>query len=154
MRQHERRDVCMLTIRATTQSIYRAFLSEEAILRWLPPKGAHGALDRFEPYEGGRFRLTLTFDSAAGKSSAQTDVVEGRFIRLEADRQVVMAVAFMSDDPAYAGTMTMSWQLEAVPHGTCVTFEAAHVPVGISQEDHEAGMRSSLENLAAWMEGQ
>lgn len=30
---------------------------------------------------------------------------------------------------------------------------AEHVPTGISAEDHAAGMRSSLEKLAAYLEG-
>lgn len=139
-------------IKAPAETIYRAFLSRDAMSCWLPPAGATGVIDVFEPHEGGRFRLTLTFETAPGKSSANTDVVSGRFVELLPGRRVVMAVDFDSDDPAFAGTMTMTWELAALPDGTRVTTMAEHVPVGISQADHEAGMRSTLANLAAFVE--
>ena len=67
-------------------------------------------------------------------------------------RGVVQAVDFVSDDPAYAGTMTMTWAVTAVPGGTRVDFTADDVPDGISAEDHAAGLASSLANLAAYLE--
>jgi hypothetical protein len=61
-------------------------------------------------------------------------------------------VDFVSDDPAYAGTMTMTWQVTAVEAGTRVDIVAQDVPDGISPEDHAAGLASSLTNLAAYVE--
>ena len=66
--------------------------------------------------------------------------------------RVVQAVDFESDDPAFAGTMTMTWAVQASDHGTLVEFIADDVPVGISAEDHAAGMTSSLEQLAGYLE--
>ncbi len=139
-------------IKASAETIYRAFLSRDAMAHWLPPAGATGVIDVFEPQEGGRFRLTLVFETARGKSSDHTDVVAGRFVELVPRRRMVMAVDFDSDDPAFAGTMTMTWELAALPEGTRVSVIAEHVPAGISQADHEAGMRSTLDNLAAFVE--
>lgn len=139
-------------IKASAETIYRAFLSRDAMASWLPPAGARGVIEVFEPREGGRFRLVLVFEAAQGKSSDNTDVVAGRFVELVPDRLMVMAVDFDSDDPAFAGTMTMTWELAALPDGTRVTITAEHVPVGISQADHETGMRSTLDNLAAFVE--
>jgi hypothetical protein len=64
----------------------------------------------------------------------------------------VQAVDFVSDDPAFAGTMTMTW--DVVPDGdaTRVVITAADVPAGISPEDHTVGMQSSLANLAGFLE--
>ncbi len=64
----------------------------------------------------------------------------------------MQAVDFVSDDPAYAGTMTMTWELSAVDAGTRVEVRADDVPDGISAEDHAAGLASSLTNLAAYLE--
>jgi Activator of Hsp90 ATPase homolog 1-like protein len=64
----------------------------------------------------------------------------------------VQAVGFVSDDPAYAGTMTMTWQVNAVSAGTRVDIVAEDVPDGISAADHAAGLSSSLANLAAYAE--
>lgn len=54
-------------------------------------------------------------------------------------------------DPALAGTMTMTWSLRDEPGGVRVTVEASDVPDGIGRADHEAGLRSTLEQLAAYV---
>jgi hypothetical protein len=66
--------------------------------------------------------------------------------------RVVQAVDFASDDPAYAGTMTMTWAVRATDGGTLVEVVAEGVPDGISAEDHAAGMASSLDQLRAHVE--
>ncbi len=48
--------------------------------------------------------------------------------------------------------MTMTWNLAAVPEGTKVAILCENVPEGIRQEDHDAGLRSTLENLAPYTE--
>jgi hypothetical protein len=65
----------------------------------------------------------------------------------------VQAVDFVSDDPAYAGTMTMTWAVAAVDGGTRVDIIARNVPDGIAAADHAAGLASSLLNLAEYLEG-
>ena len=64
----------------------------------------------------------------------------------------MQAVDFVSDDPAYAGTMTMTWEVTAADAGTRVDIRADDVPDGISVEDHAAGLAASLANLAAHLE--
>lgn len=61
----------------------------------------------------------------------------------------VRAADFESDDPAFAGTMTMTWTVEAVDGRIRVDITAADVPSGISEADHADALRSSLANLAA-----
>ena len=68
-------------------------------------------------------------------------------------QRVVQLVRFRSDDPAFAGTMRMVWDLEPAEGGTRVIFLAEDVPPGISKEDHDAGLRSSLENLKVYVMG-
>jgi uncharacterized protein YndB with AHSA1/START domain len=58
---------------------------------------------------------------------------------------------FVSDDPQFAGTMTMTWRLADVVGGTLVTVTATDVPPGIPAEDHQKGMDSSLANLARYL---
>ncbi len=58
-------------------------------------------------------------------------------------------VVFAADDPAFAGTMTMTWTVEPAPDGALVTVRATDVPSGISPQDHAAGMASSLAHLDA-----
>jgi len=71
--------------------------------------------------------------------------------RLIAGERIVQTVEFESGDPAFAGTMVMTWSLEAVPGGTGVAVRAVNVPSGIAVKDHEAGLASSLANLARFI---
>jgi len=150
-----RTDIGSRVIHATPQAIYNAFIDPDAQARWLPPTGMTGKFDRFEPWPGGHYRLTLTFTgehATAGKSSADVDTVEGRLVELIPGERIVQTADFESGDPAYAGTMTMIWSLRAVPEGTEVTITASDVPAGISAEDHAQGLASTLFNLADFLE--
>jgi uncharacterized protein YndB with AHSA1/START domain len=99
--------------------------------------------------------MVLTYEDASagtGKAGADSDIVEARFVDVEPNMRVVQAVDFISDDPAFAGTMAMTWELSVEHGGTRVEIRADDVPTGISPEDHAAGMQSSLANLAAFLE--
>lgn len=99
--------------------------------------------------------MILTYDDASaapGKATSDSDVVEARFVDIVPGVRVVQSVDFVSDDPAYGDTMTMTWEVSAVDNGTRVEIRADDVPVGIRAEDHAAGLASSLANLAAYLE--
>jgi uncharacterized protein YndB with AHSA1/START domain len=143
-------------IAAPYEQVYAALVDPEALTAWLPPGGMSGTFERFDPRPGGSYRMVLTYADASvsrGKATAATDIVEARFIDLVPDVRVVQAVDFVSDDPAYAGTMTMTWEVIAVDGGTRVDITADDVPDGISAEDHAAGMASSLVKLAEYLRG-
>jgi uncharacterized protein YndB with AHSA1/START domain len=148
----DRRHTAFRLIKATTDVIYDAFVRPENLVLWLPPDGARGEIEHFDPLQGGRFRIILTFSAAAGKSSRHSDVVEGRFLQLLPGKRIVQEVQFASDRPEFAGTMTMDWSLSPATGGTIVTIIAVDVPVGISRADHERGMASTLDNLARFVE--
>jgi len=115
-----------------------------------------GAIERFDARPGGSYRMVLTYPDASGrrgKSTPDTDIVEARFLELVPGVRVVYAVDFVADDPAYGGTMTMTWEVTAADGGTRVGITAENVPDVVSAEDHVAGMTSSLLQLAAYLEG-
>ena len=87
-----------------------------------------------------------------GKTTADSDIVEARFIDIVPGVRVVQAVTFVADDPDLAGTMTMTWEVTATDDGTRVDIRADQVPAGISAEDHAAGLASSLANLAVYVQ--
>ena len=121
---------------------------------WLPPRGMTARFERFDPTPGGSYRLVLTYvdpADARGKSSADSDIVEARYVDIVPDDRVVQAVDFVSDDPAFAGTMTMTWAVQTVDGGTRVEITADDVPDGISADDHATGLASSLENLDTYV---
>jgi uncharacterized protein YndB with AHSA1/START domain len=150
-----RTDSASRVIDASCEQVYAALVDPEALASWLPPAGMTGHIEEFDPRPGGRFRMVLTYtdpSAAEGKSTADADIVEARFIELVPDARVAFAVDFVSDDPAYSGSMTMTWTLHPVDTGTRVDITAGNVPDGVSAEDHAAGMGSSLANLAARLE--
>jgi len=61
-------------------------------------------------------------------------------IRLRPNERIVQLVEFDSDDPAFAGEMTMTWTFAAHEDGTLVEVAATGVPAGISPEDHHERM--------------
>jgi uncharacterized protein YndB with AHSA1/START domain len=151
-----RTDRASLDIDAPPSRTFDAFVNRAALEIWLPPDGMSAAFERFDPRPGGSYRLILTYEHAPGssaKSTADTDIVEARFVEIVQDERVVQEVDFVSDDPAFAGTMVMTWAVHPSDSATRVEFIAEHVPDGISAEDHAAGMASSLKNLAAYLEG-
>lgn len=147
-------DTASRVIHASPDAVYRAWLDPQALIAWLPPAGMTGRVDRFEPHADGAYVLTLTYDDAtiSGKAGANTDVVHGKFTLLIPDRLIEQQVVFASPDPAFAGTMTMTWTLTATDDGTEVTVTCTDVPEGIGADDHLAGIGSTLENLAAHLE--
>jgi uncharacterized protein YndB with AHSA1/START domain len=151
-----RTDEASRVIGATPARVYAALVDPDALTRWLPPDGMTGRFEHFDLRPGGSYRLILTYPEdaqARGKATPGTDVVDARFVDVVPGVRVVQAVDFVSDDPAFAGTMTMTWEVTAVDGGTRVDITAAGVPDGISAEDHAAGLESSLANLASYLHG-
>ncbi|WP_150267480.1 SRPBCC family protein [Paenibacillus tepidiphilus] len=151
----KRTDKATRIIQATPQQIYKALVDPAALAVWLPPKGMKGEMLEFDARVGGFYRMALTYlemdASTQGKTTEDTDVVEGKFLEFSPDQRVVQLIEFESDDPAYAGEMTMTWSLAAVAEGTAVTILCENVPEGIRKEDHDEGLRSSLENLSDYI---
>jgi uncharacterized protein YndB with AHSA1/START domain len=150
-----RTDTASHVLEAEPERVYAALVDADALLAWLPPAGMTARFDRFDGRPGGGYRMVLTYadaSAAPGKATADSDLVEARFVDMVPGMQVVQAVDFVSDDPRYSGTMTMTWELSRAEAGTRIEIRAEDVPDGISADDHAAGLRSSLENLAAYLE--
>src|SRR5690606_11983193 len=104
----------------------------------------------FDFRAGGVYRMRLTYSALAegrGKTSADSDEVEVRLVRIEPGQRIVQEVDFASDDPSFTGTMRMTWIFEPADGGTLVTVRAEDVPDGIRPDDHQAGLQLSLANL-------
>ena len=150
-----RTDAASRVIAAPPAQVYAALVDRDALEAWLPPDGMTARFERFDPRPEGSYRLVLTYSDASrasGKATAASDIVEARYVDLVRDVRVVQAVDFESDDSAFAGTMTMTWEISAVDRGTRVDITADDVPDGISAEDHATGLASSLANLAEYVE--
>lgn len=142
-------------ISASPQAVYRAFVEPGAMERWLPPGDMFGEMLKFDFREGGSYRMRLTYaaqEQGRGKTSADSDEVEVRLTRIEDGRRIEQEVTFQSSDPSFSGVMRMIWTFDPRDEGTLVTIRAENVPGGIRVEDHDAGLHSSLEKLAKFVE--
>lgn len=149
-----RTDTASRVIPVPRERVFAALTDCNALEAWLPPAGMTGRFEHFDFRQGGSYRLVLTYadaDGARGKATSDTDVVEARLVDVVVNERVVQEVDFVSDQPEYAGTMAMTWQMTAVASGTNVEIRADDVPDGISEEDHAVGMASSLAKLAEYL---
>ena len=150
-----RTDSAARVIHADVHRVFAALVDAEALVAWLPPNGMTGRFEHFDARPGGSYRLVLSYaDQAAGagKTTPESDVVEVRFVEIVPDVRVSQAINFVSGDPAFTGTMKMTWELSADEDRTRVTVRADDVPPGISPEEHEVGLNSSLAQLEAFLD--
>src|SRR5437588_10704040 len=128
-----RTDTASRVIAAPIERVYSALVDPEALVVWLPPNGMTGRFERFDARPGGSYRMVLTYadaSTARGKATADSDIVEARFVDLVPGVRVVQAVDFVSDEPGYAGTMVMTWEVTPLDDGTRVALRADTDPVG------------------------
>lgn len=152
----KRTDTASRVIAASPQALYRAFVDPAAIASWRPPQGMKAEIHTFDPREGGGYRMSFLYTEpdpeVQGKTSDHADTFEGRFVGLIPGERIVEEIDFVSDDPAFRGTMTITTTFRPVSAGTEVTVVCEDVPEGIGESDHKAGIASSLANLAAFVE--
>jgi uncharacterized protein YndB with AHSA1/START domain len=136
------------------EKVYAALVDPEALTAWLTPAGMTANFEQCDFRPGGSYRMVLTYtdpSASRGKTTTDSDIAQARFLDIVPGVRIVQAVDFVSDDPAYAGTMTMTWEVTAVDEGTRVDVTADDVPDGISAEDHASGLTSTLVNLADYL---
>src|SRR5690242_10672727 len=83
-------------LKAARAEVYRALVDPQAVAAWMVPNEMTSQVHLFEAREGGRFRISLTYDqpTGAGKTTAHTDTYHGQFVRLVPDEQVVEVMEF------------------------------------------------------------
>lgn len=149
-------DTASRLISATPEAIYRAFAEPGSMERWIPPSDMNGTMLHFDFREGGSYSMRLTYkepQQGRGKSSEDADEAAVRLTKVIDGRRIEQEVVFESNDPKFAGTMRMIWTFQFVDDGTTLVKVCAEdVPKGIRPEDHEAGLSSSLKNLADFVE--
>lgn len=135
-------------VAADPARVFAAFTDPDDLVAWLPPTGMTGRFEHTDIRPGGSYRMVLRYDEPGhGKTTVDSDIVEVRIVDLVPGVRLVQAVDFDASDPAFAGTMTMTWSVAPHPDGSLVEIRADDVPPGITAADHEAGISASLDNL-------
>ena len=141
-------------IRASRESVYRALVDADAVAAWRAPEGMSAVVHSFDARVGGRFRVSLTYESPTGKgkTEARTDTYHGLFIELVPNQRVVEEFEFETSDPDFAGVMRITTTLVDARGGTDLVIVHDGIPPGVSVEDNEIGTEMALDKLAALVE--
>ena len=143
-------------IKATQETLYRAFTNPAALAAWLAPGEMTGKVHSFDLRVGGGYQMSLFYPQSEkesrGKTTEKEDRFTARFTELTPYKKIVQMITFDSSDPAFSGEMIMEVTFEAKDQGTKVTILFRNIPPGIRPEDNEAGTQSTLEKLARYVE--
>jgi uncharacterized protein YndB with AHSA1/START domain len=141
-------------LRAPRARVYALLLDPTALPRWKVPDGMSLDVHEWEPREGGRIRVSLTYQDAsgAGKSTPHTDTYHGQFVHLVPNELIVERDEFETDDPAFRGAMTITFALTDAKDGTELVATHDGVPVGVRLADNELGWRMALDKLEALLQ--
>lgn len=141
-------------LKAPRERVYQVLLDPERIAKWRVPTGMTAVVHEFEPHEGGRVRISLSYNvpTTAGKTTPQMDTYHGRFLKLVPNTQVVETSEFETADPELQGVMTSTITLTGTEGGTRVDVIHEGLPNGLSPEDNAQGWREALDKLAVLVE--
>lgn len=128
-------------LRAKPERVYRAFLTPEAMAKWLPPHGFTCTVHEMNAVVGGTFRMSFT-----NFSSGNSHSFGGEYIELVPSERIAYTDRF--DDPNLPGVMRTIVTLKAVSCGTDITIVQEGVPDAIPVEMCYLGWQESLGQLA------
>jgi uncharacterized protein YndB with AHSA1/START domain len=132
-------------LRSPPDRVYRAFLTPEALCRWLPPYGFTCTVHQLDARVGGTHRMSFTnFSTGNGHAFG------GEYRELMPNEKIVYTDKF--DDPNLGGEMRTSVTLRAVSCGTEINIVQEGIPAVIPTEMCYLGWQESLEQLAKLVE--
>ena len=132
-------------LRARPEKIYRAFLDQEALARWLPPNGFTCTVEKLDAQVGGTFRMAFR-NFSTGNSHA----FGGRYLALTPGEHIRYTDQF--DDPNLPGEMVTTVTLREVACGAELSIVQEGIPEAIPTEFCYLGWQESLEHLARLVE--
>ena len=134
-------------LRAAPEKIYRAFLNEEAMAKWLPPNGFTAKVHHMDAKVGGRYKMSFT-NFTTGKSHS----FGGTYVDLTPNERIRYTDKF--DDPNMPGEIQTTITLKKVSCGTEVSIVQEGVPDAIPAEACYLGWQESLILLAKLVEAE
>ena len=132
-------------LRAPPSRVYRAFLSADAMAKWIPPNGFTGTVHHMDARVGGTFRMSFT-NFTTGKSHA----FGGEYLELVPDKSLRYTDKF--EDPNLPGIIQVTVSLKAVSCGTDLNIVQEGIPEVIPVEMCYLGWQESLAALAKLVE--
>lgn len=134
-------------LRAKPERVYKAFLDDDARVKWLPPNGFTAKVHHSDPRVGGGYKMSFT-NFTTGKSHS----FGGTYIELVPNEKIRYSDKF--DDPNLPGEMQVTITLKKVMCGTELNIEQAGIPDMIPPEMCYLGWQESLTLLALLVEAE
>jgi uncharacterized protein YndB with AHSA1/START domain len=125
--------------------VYRAFITPDALVRWLPPDGFFGTIHHMDAKVGGTFRMSFT-----NMTTMHSHAFGGEYLELIPNELLRYTDRF--EDPNLPGTLIVTITLKAVSVGTEMHAEQTGIPDVIPVEACYLGWQQSLNNLARLIE--
>ncbi|HBA87923.1 MAG TPA: polyketide cyclase [Geobacter sp.] len=132
-------------LRANPERVYRAFLDDEALAKWLPPYGFTCKVHHLEAKVGGTYKMSFT-----NFSTGRGDTFGGEYRELVPYEKIRYTDRF--DDPNLPGEMQTTVTLKQVSCGTELDIVQEGLPEAIPVEMCYLGWQESLAQLAKLVE--
>jgi uncharacterized protein YndB with AHSA1/START domain len=132
-------------LKAPPERVFRAFITPEAMAKWLPPQGFTCTVHHMEPRTGGTFRMSFT-----NFTTQQSMAFGGDYLELVPNALLRYTDQF--DDPNLPGVMQVSVSLKPVSCGTELSIVQEGIPDVIPVEMCYLGWQESLAQLAMLVE--
>ena len=133
--------------KTTPERLYRAFLTPEALAKWLPPHGFVAKVHHLEAKVGGSYRMSF-INLGTGSSHS----FGGEYVELAPSQRIVHTDKF--DDPNLPGEMQTTVTLKPVSCGTELHVVQEGIPAVIPTEACYLGWQQSLVLLAQLVEAE
>lgn len=134
-------------LKAPPERVYRAFLTADAMAKWLPPNGFTAKVHHLDARVGGSFRASFT-----NFTTGQELAFGGEYLELVPNEKLSYTDRF--DDPDLPGVMTTTVSLVAVSCGTELAIVQEGIPEVIPVEACYLGWQESLVLLAKLVEAE
>lgn len=132
-------------LKAPPEKLYRAFLTPDALAKWLPPDGFTATVDHLQATVGGTFRMAFT-----NFTTQQSHAFGGEYVELTPNQCIRYTDRF--DDPGLPGVMAVTVTFKAVMCGTELEVVQTGIPEAIPVEMCYLGWQESLAALARLVE--
>src|SRR3954466_16429093 len=126
---------------AKPETVYKAFLDPDALVKWLPPNGFTAKLHQIDAKVGGGYKMSFT-NFSTGKSHS----FSAKYTELTPHVRIRHADRF--DDPNLPGEMQVTIDLKKVSVGTELSIVPEGIPDVIPTEACYLGWQESLVLLA------
>ena len=132
-------------LRAPPEKVYRAFVTPDAMGKWISPYGFTCKVHHMEPKVGGTFKMSFTnFTTQQGHSFG------GEYLELVPGERLRYTDKF--DDPNLPGVIQVTVTLKKVSCGTELNVVQEGIPEAIPVEMCYLGWQDSLAQLAHLVE--